>query len=63
MIDSSLAWSNASIGGHSLNIGERKLKNRKQFCGAVGLDGRYSVWAWQRKIPVAVGPLPDGKPT
>ena len=33
-------------------------KNRKSFCGVVGLDGRCSAKAEQRKKPVAVGPLP-----
>ena len=28
------------------------------FCGVVGLDGRCSAQAEQRKKPVAVGPLP-----
>ena len=40
------------------NTGERTLKNRKFFCGVVGLDGRCSAQAEQRKKPVAVGPLP-----
>ena len=44
--------------GCSPNTGERKLKNRKSFCGVVGLDGRCSAQAEQRKKPVAVGPLP-----
>ena len=30
----------------------------KVSCGTVGLDGRCSVKAEQRKIPVAVGPMP-----
>ena len=33
----------------SPNTGERKLKNRKFFCGVVGLDGRCSAQAEQRK--------------
>ena len=57
-IDSSLPQSTACFGGCSPNTGERKLKNRKSFCGVVGLDGRCSAKAEQRKKPVAVGPLP-----
>ena len=57
-IDSLLPWSTACFGGRSSNNGERKLKNRKFFCGVVGLDCRCSVQAEQRKKPVAVGPLP-----
>ena len=57
-IDSSLPQSSACFGGCSPNTGERKLKNRKFFCGVVGLDGRCSAQAEQRKKPVAVGPLP-----
>ena len=36
----------------------RNLKNRKFFCWVVGLDGRCSVQAEQRKKPAAVVPLP-----
>ena len=36
----------------------KETENRKCFCGVVGLDGRCSVQAEQRKILVAVGPLP-----
>ena len=57
-IDSSLPQSTACFGGCSPNTGERKLKNRKSFCGVVGLDGCCSAKAEQRKKPVAVGPLP-----
>ena len=57
-IDSSLPQSTACFGGCSPNTGERKLKNRKSFCGVVSLDGRCSAKAEQRKKPVAVGPLP-----
>ena len=57
-IDSSLPQATACFRGHSPKTGERKLKNRKFFYGVVGLDGRCSVQAEQRKKPVAVGPLP-----
>ena len=57
-IDSSLPQSSACFGGCSLNTGERKLKNGKFFGGVVGLDGRCSAQAEQRKKRVAVGPLP-----
>ena len=57
-IDSSLPQPTACFGGCSPNTGERKLKNQKPFCGVVGLDGRCSAKAEQRKKPVAVGPLP-----
>ena len=57
-IDSSLPQSTACFRGCSPNTGERKLKNRKSFCGVVGLDGRCSAKAEQRNKPVAVGPLP-----
>ena len=36
----------------------KKSENRKFFGGVVGLDGRCSAQAEQRKKPVAVGPLP-----
>ena len=50
--------STACFGGCSPNTGERKLKNRKFFGGVVGLDGRCSAQAEQRKKPVAVVHLP-----
>ena len=36
----------------------KETENRKFFGGVVGLDGRCSAQAEQRKKPVAVGPLP-----
>ena len=36
----------------------KKTEKSKAFCGVVGLDGRCSAQAEQRKKPVAVGPLP-----
>ena len=35
-----------------------ETEKSKVFCGAVGLDGRWSAQAGQRKKPMAVGPLP-----
>ena len=37
-----------------------KVKDRKHFCGVVGLDSRCSLQSEQKMIPVAVGPLPGG---
>ena len=36
----------------------KETEKSKVFCGVVGLDGRCSAQAEQRKKPVAVGPLP-----
>ena len=36
----------------------KETKKSKVFCGVVGLDGRCSAQAEQRKKPVAVGHLP-----
>ena len=37
----------------------KETEKSKVFCGVVGLDGRCSVQAEQRKKPVAVDPLLD----
>ena len=63
LIDSSLPWATACFQGHCSNTGERKLKNRKFFVGVIGLNGRFSVQAEQRKKPVSVGPLPGDRNT
>ena len=36
----------------------KETEKSNVFCGVVGLDGRCSAQAEQRKKPVAVGPLP-----
>ena len=40
----------------------KETEKSKVFCGVVGLDGRCSAQAEQRKNPVAVVHLPGGLP-